>query len=1365
MWYDLFRLWKVVTTKDPRSRRGQMREIEGAGVTQPDVMPDIRADGSFWGGGRGAVIRLRDSTDFVDLSSVTNRQSRYKEYERLRNTAEIETAMTVYADESCVHGNTKVCTPFGYIPIAKLAEIKKPDEMFMVYCYDFAKEDFTLGWAYHPRKTTTRNTVKICFGRKKSLICTPDHKILKADGTWAKAVDLDPGDEVMPFYREGRNSLWVSRRYTKKQFARILTRNCGWKSERRMLNELKNGKPDNKKRIDAVMYCVAQGMNSKQIARYLNRDWSSIDESLSYSGIAYKEIKNLCKKRPNKVTVTSVKWNGMEDVYDLTVKDHHNFCTNSAVVHNCQKGDNGHVCEIRCKNADIRNELEFLFFHPKMLNIDRSMFSLTKNLYTFGDYFLELIIDPEEPKNGILRVQPLPADSMYRIETIKGKLLEFQQSKTGPDYESLARVEVTQATDLDLMQATAIRFAPESIVHFRIGEERKTFYPYGVSLIEPARGPAHNLKLMEDSMMVYRLVRGPERRVFYIDVGNLPPFKAEMTLERLKDQLRKRKTFSAKAGGGASSVEERWQAPSQEEDIWIPVRPDSNTRVETLPGACLSLDTEIPLLDGRTLALKDIIGEYEAGKQLWAYSCNPQTGEPVPGKITWAGVTRKNTQVVKLTFDNGESVVCTPDHKFPIIGKGNIEAKDLQVGESLIPFNTRMENLSQSKKSKYLQIYDNDSKKWEFVHRLVMKNIKETQYYQEMVWLEKYKNEKKGVIHHKNYNRLDNTPENLAMMHGYDHVLYHRHHQEITNINIGKALKKYHENLSEEEKKKRNEIMKAKAHKGRIVLNEKMKNKEFRDEFLKKMSEGWEKFKTERPDLYKERSDKISKRNKELFNNNDGYKNKVFIKQTIVYPQELFDAFMDLMSTGLTPAEALPIINSNKELINFYIDANKHIARNGVFDKGLTRNQAIKMAKVYGYSTLFSARKFAVENSDNVVTRNLKGHQKGMFSVKYPKVIMDAFMKALSEGHSVKESVSIINTKEFIDLLVRENEGLARKNTVGDGFTVGRALKMVKRYGYEGLEHARNQSKFYNHKIIKIEYLNEKIDTGTLTIDGDEELHNFHNFALKCGVFTKNSHLGEVSDVDMMRNKLFIALNFPKSYMTDDDPQAARMTLSSLSAKFAKQIERLQQSLADGLTEIAIRHLELRGYPEDLYDDLQIKMTTPGYHRELSLNEILEMRYNRAMAVKGSQMMADIDIYTKILMIPEDQAREMVARAEAQKVNDLKLQILAQNPQLMGVASQQPEMGVTGEPNAQLPAGQEQPPQQAAMGQEQMDTEAPPEGQGKVADTYGQPPKAEVKPFPEPTKEEIDKYDLGIMDYSKGLDDEEVDTIELDDEE
>ncbi len=172
-------------------------------------------------------------------------------------------------------------------------------------------------------------------------------------------------------------------------------------------------------------------------------------------------------------------------------------------------------------------------------------------------------------------------------------------------------------------------------------------------------------------------------------------------------------------------------------------------------------------------------------------------------------------------------------------------------------------------------------------------------------------------------------------------------------------------------------------------------------------------------------------------------------------------------------------------------------------------------------------------------------------------------------------------------------------------------------------------------------------------------------------------NLGEIDDAVYFRNKLFAALNFPKNYFNNEDPNATRITLSAQDIKFARMIERLQSHQEDGLWEIADRHLQLRGFPEESYDDLRIKMTPPSDWRELSRAEVTTNRINNASSLKSSQLMADWDIQTRWMKYSEDETEEMLARLKIQKLEDLKLQVLAQNPQLIGVGipGQTPQPG------------------------------------------------------------------------------------------
>lgn len=582
-WSDIYKFFAYAFEKDPLSQRTSS-DLQGAGVTQPEAIPDIRQDGSFWGGGQG-TLRLRDTNDFVDLSSVTNRKSRYKEYERLRNIPEIEMVATVYADETCLSGDTKIATvKDGFVTIQKLAETKT--EPFLVYCWNFEKNDYTMGWAHSPRLVKTAETIKILLDNGKCLIATPEHRILKRDGCWCEAGELTHGDELMPFYKiKARPELTHS---NFKQFPRIFTFEHGWITERDAIENWKHNDrniTEQKRKIYQQRKAFSNHIKAAKVTALGSANYQTIRNNLKSEGFSIKELTWLGNKGDRR-HVIGIQKGPTIPVYDLSVEEHENFCTDSLVVHNCQKNsETNNLFEIHCNDDEVKKELNFLFFNRKMLNFNKRLWNDAKNLIIMGDRFWELVIDHENPKKGILKIVALPPESVYRIETTKGKLVEFQQAVEGPDYQALTQAPITQAKEAEILQSRAIRFRPEQIVHLKIGDDRALFYPYGQSIVEPARGPAHQLRLMEDSMVVYRLSRAPERRVFYIDVSQVSSARQEAFMDRMKDQLRKKKVQSKQGGNGASAVEERWKAPAADEDYWVPIRPNTNTRIETLPGA------------------------------------------------------------------------------------------------------------------------------------------------------------------------------------------------------------------------------------------------------------------------------------------------------------------------------------------------------------------------------------------------------------------------------------------------------------------------------------------------------------------------------------------------------------------------------------------------------------------------------------------------------------------------------------------------------------------------------------------------------------------------------------------------------------
>ena len=324
------------------------------------------------------------------------------------------------------------------------------------------------------------------------------------------------------------------------------------------------------------------------------------------------------------------------------------------------------------------------------------------------------------------------------------------------------------------------------IVHLSLTEGLDRFWPFGQSILENIFKVYKQKELLEDAVLIYRVQRAPERRMFKIDVGNMPSHLAMAFVERIKNEIHQRRIPSVH--GGSAIVD------------------------ATYNPLCLDLDTRIPLLDGRTLTLKDIIDEFEAGKENWAYSCNPTTGKVVPGVINWAGITRKDTEVIELTLDNGKTLVCTPDHKIPVFGKGFIEAKDLTENDSLVAFNTKNKRISGGKTNEYQQVWDHDAKKWVWTHRMVGEFFRELGKHQEFSYLTEYALSPRTVIHHKDSDRLNNNPRNLTYMNKTDHIIYHssqkkdywknitKEEREQLSSKISNTLKENWKNLTEEER-------------------------------------------------------------------------------------------------------------------------------------------------------------------------------------------------------------------------------------------------------------------------------------------------------------------------------------------------------------------------------------------------------------------------------------------------------------------------------------------------------------------------------------------------------------------------------------
>lgn len=228
----------------------------------------------------------------------------------------------------------------------------------------------------------------------------------------------------------------------------------------------------------------------------------------------------------------------------------------------------GKIIKVTSKYDSIKEEVEKFF---KSVKINEYIWDIVRNTAKYGDSFMENIAYPDKPQLGVRRVKILNPNFIFRKEDEHGILHSFEQmipSKTG--YYNNA-----------MNQRNAIPLDKNQLVHFRIRNADATFIPYGKSIMASATRIYKQLRLMEDAMFIYRVQRAPERRVFYLDVENLPPHKAEMYVEKVKEKLHKEHFFDV----NKKEINERFNPMGANEDIFMPVRKNSKTSIDILPGA------------------------------------------------------------------------------------------------------------------------------------------------------------------------------------------------------------------------------------------------------------------------------------------------------------------------------------------------------------------------------------------------------------------------------------------------------------------------------------------------------------------------------------------------------------------------------------------------------------------------------------------------------------------------------------------------------------------------------------------------------------------------------------------------------------
>jgi hypothetical protein len=346
---------------------------------------------------------------------------------------------------------------------------------------------------------------------------------------------------------------------------------------------LMNGNADKSLTYQSICDAFMQGDSIKSLSKRLQTSEYKIRKRLLWEG--FNSFKEFSTGYENHKVVAVVDRNETEDVFDIEVKDYSNFALAKkddnigaqgiVIVHNCEmeytpeiasaldiyadecvaQDEKGRVLHIYSDNSKVKEILEDLFYN--VLNVEFNLRSWARNLAKYGDFFLYVDVSPQY---GVINCFPIPVNEIEREENFdRNDPFAVRYRWTSLGNRTLENWEVA---------------------HMRLlGNDM--FLPYGSSLIEAARRIWRQLILIEDAMLVYRIVRAPDRRVFYIDVGAASPDEIPRYLEEAKKTLRTNQVIDNQTG----RVDLRYNPLSIDEDYFIPTRGgESGTKIENLAG-------------------------------------------------------------------------------------------------------------------------------------------------------------------------------------------------------------------------------------------------------------------------------------------------------------------------------------------------------------------------------------------------------------------------------------------------------------------------------------------------------------------------------------------------------------------------------------------------------------------------------------------------------------------------------------------------------------------------------------------------------------------------------------------------------------
>ena len=759
----------------------------------------------------------------------------------------------------------------------------------------------------------------------------------------------------------------------------------------------------------------------------------------------------------------------------------------------------GSIVTVQSKSERVKSILEDLFVNRLNLQLTAQM--VIRAMCKYGNQFMLLDIDH---KNGVKGWKQLPVFNVERIENgiqnPYGAGASIAVNGVNIDNADLS----TQFIWLD-DNNSQIPFRDWQIAHFRL-ITNSLYLPYGVSYLNAARRHWRMLSLMEDMMLIYRLERSVERRVYKIFVGAIDDADVGAYVEQIANEFKRT-------------------------PIIDPMTGQLDLRKNILP---VHKDTPIPLLDGRTITIEELSKEFSEGKENYVYSIQDKTLKIVPGKVVWCGKNYTAEKLIRITLDDGSHFDLAAEHELIMRDGTKKRADEVSVGESVMPFYRKVDKDSKKLFDRYEKVFNPNSGKYEFTHRIIAETVEK-------------ENDLYNTVHHKDFNKYNNSPCNLMWM---DYNEHHKMHGDLARNNWKDPIKRkrHIENLS-------------KACRGRIITEEV--------------------------------KDKISKTIKSKYDSGEfDFVRDISKKHMIEYNKS---------EKAIECRREQGIKLGYREEFKAYNESELHKQHNEIRKvatskswEGNGRTNRIQKMNIHFDDFIWDSLR------DNILGKKIV-NRKTMLEYINGNLIDHLIEindnKRLENNHFISREVlenrirerGFCTITEYIKSMVK-NHKIAKIETIeGDDVY---CMTVVGQNGEEDR---------HNFAIRSLKSDGSLNDSGCFVSNcADQDLFipvRDENAATPIDTLSAGQNMTALDDIKFVQNKVLTALRIPKSFLNFEETAGDGKNLALMDIRFTRTVNRIQQAFLMELTKVASIHLFLLGFDDEL-NNFTLSMKNPSTQAE-----------------------------------------------------------------------------------------------------------------------------------------------------------------------